>query len=225
MSIKRIIVFILCALMLYAGGFCVYYGFEEWKKENSRYVVMTDSDLPNLINGCKATASIYQQVMFMGTEVFQPEILNIPIGKPVEWHRYLVPLQYEKDASKHKYYIVCVSEPESIERMEQLSVILPQPEEGEPFVIKGVSKIMDLSVHNEIYSVISSRRLLVGVDGLLKNPTEAYYHNRIIDWVVYEQNASSAYITAFIAGGVLCVVGIGMAVLMIIKIYREKHWY
>lgn len=203
----------------------MYYGFEDWKKETSRYVTMTNSDLPNLKNGWKATASIYQQVMYIGTEVFQPEILNIPIGKPVEWHRYVVPLQYEEDASKHKYYVVCVSEPESIEKLEQLSVTLPKPEKGESFDIKGISKIMDQSTCEEVYSVISARHLLVGVDGLLKNPTEAYYRNRIIKWVVYEQNASSAYITAFIVGGVLCVVGIGIAVLMIIKIYREKHWY
>lgn len=225
MSIKKIFIFVLCGIMLYAGGFCLYYGFEDLERAGDRYVGMNESDLPNISHGGKATAQLYQQVGLIGTEKFQPEIFGIPMGKPTEWHFYLVPLNYEEDPEKHKYYIVCVSDPDSIATMESIWIGSPQPETGEPFVIKGVSKEMELGWKDKVLNVLMSRTYLVGIDGFFEHPLITYYRNRIIPWVVYEQNSVSEYISAFIVGGVLCVVAVGLAVLMIVRIRREKNWY
>ncbi len=220
---KRIIAFVLFALMIYAGGYFVIYGFNELKISNSYPLPLENVSSGTLHNGNVVCGKVYQQVAYLGEETIQAEILQVPVGKPIKRRFYLVPLKYEEKAEDLRYYTVCVSGEESIAQMEKRWIILPKPESGDGFEIKGVAREISVDMKSKVYGVLTSRTKLVGVDGLLRNPMPSYYYNRIIPWTVYERkNFGSEWVLVAVGAGLL-LVGIISAVILGIKIYRERY--
>ncbi len=125
---KRIIAFVLFALMIYAGVYFVVYGVNELAIENTYPFPLEMVSSDTLHNGSVISGKVYQQVHYLGKDTIRTEVLNIPIGKPIERRYYLVPLRYEKNIRDLRYYVVCVSGEESIARMEKLLVDMPKPE-------------------------------------------------------------------------------------------------
>lgn len=227
-AMKRIIAFVLFALMIYAGGFFVVYGFNELKMANSRPIPLNMLASDTLVNGQIVSGTVYQQVLFIKEDTIQPSVLNIPIGEPKERRFYLVPLKYEEKMEDTRYYVVCLSSPESIERMEELATSIPKPETGEGLEFFGVALEMAPDLRNDIFYELVSRGALVGITEITQNPTRTYYDNRIIRWTVFERTGVDTErnsIVTIVIGAVLILGGAVPAVILGIKIYREKHWY
>lgn len=214
--------------MIYAGGFFVVYGFDELGKANSRPLPLNMLASGSLNNSQVVSGTVYQQVMLIGEDTIQPNVLNIPIGEPKERRFYLVPLRYEKKAENMKYYTVCLSNPESIECMEELGTILPKPETGEGLELTGVALEMTPGMRSAVFNALCSRTALVGVTEITQNPTRTYYDNRIIPWTVFERTGFDSRLNSIITviiGAVLILGGGVPSVVLGIRIYREKHWY
>ncbi len=225
MTMKRIIAFVLFALMIYAGGFFIVYGSDELEKANSYPLPLDKVGTDTLQNGQMVAGTVYQQVERIETDAdtVRQEIFGIEFGKPIERRFYLVPLKYEKNAEDTKYYVICLSSPESIERMEKLGVALPEPESGSGLELKGAVREMTVGMRSEVYDILSTNFRLVGVDGLLRNPTRTYYENHILPWTVYERTSFDNALAALIIGIALVLGGAVPAVILGIKIYRERH--
>lgn len=219
------IVFVLCFVMAYGGVYCLVYGFDEADRHFGRQYNLNTSDLSEVKTGDKVKANVYQQVRYLGVETFTPEILNIPISKQVEWHCFLVPVKYEEDAEDLRYYVMCFKDEESVKRMKDLYAVLPKPETNEPYEFKGIAADMTAQMKGKAVAVLEESTRLVGVDGLLENPTEIYYINRVMEFTFYEKTGDSRYLSALIVGGILVVGAVTAAVLMCVRIYREKYQY
>ncbi|MGN0683326.1 MAG: hypothetical protein ACI4JY_06560 [Oscillospiraceae bacterium] len=221
---KRIVAFVLLALMIYAGGFFVVYGFRELEVANSRPLSLDMVGSETLRNGQTVEGVVYQQIRQLGEDTIQSEILGIPVGEPVKRRFYLVPLRYEKERKDIKYYAVCISGEKNIEEFERIKRNSPQMETGDGYRLKGVACEMTPGMKNTIYDVLSGSPYLVGVDGFLRNPLPQYYYNRILPWTVYERNELGSAWICVILGAVLFVGGVIPSVILGVKIYREKHW-
>lgn len=227
-AMKRIIAFVLFALMIYAGGFFVVYGFDELGKANSRPLSLNMLASGALNNSQVVSGTVYQQVMLIGEDTIRPNVLNIPIGEPKKRRFYLVPLKYEENAENIMYYTVCLSNPESIERMEKLGTLLPKPEKGEGLELTGVALEMTPDMRSDVFNALCSRTALVGVTEITQNPTRTYYENRILPWTVFERTGFDSGLNSIITviiGAVLILGGGIPSVILGIKIYREKHYY
>lgn len=223
MTMKKIIAFVLFALMIYAGGYFVVYGFNELGMANSRPLPLEMISSGAVHSGDVVAGKIYQQVKYLGDEIVQPEILNIPIGKTVKRRLYLVPLRYEKKAEDMRYYVVSLSDPASIEKMEAMAVTMPAPESGDGLEISGVAKDISNNEKTLAYMTLTTRTGLVGVDGLLRNPLAEYYYNRIIPYTVCERSGFDASWVAVAVGAALILAGIGLSILLGLKIRRERY--
>jgi len=220
---KRIIAFVLFALMIYAGGYFIVYGFSELKIANTYPFPLERVSSGTLHNGNMLRGKVFQQVACIGKDTIRPEILHVPVGKPIERRFYLVPLRYEEEEKNLRYYTVCVSGEESIAQMEKLSVLLPKPESGDGFEIKGVAQEITIDMKSQAYGVLSTRTQLVGVDGFLRNPMPNYYYERIIPWTVYERRNFGTEWVLIAVGAALFLGGIIPALILGIKIYRERY--
>ncbi len=209
--------------MIYAGGYFLAYGFKELKLANS-YPLPLDMISTNTIHsGDVLGGKVFQQVDCLKTETVQTDFLNIPVGKPTERRFYLVPLRYDKDAENIMYFVLCVNNPESIEKMEKLSVMLPAPESGDCLEFRGVVQNMTADTKTRAFYVLSRRTELVGVDGILRNPLPNYYYERIIPFIVYERQTFGAEWITVAIGAALLLGGIIPAVVLGIKIHRERY--
>lgn len=223
MPMKRIIAFVIFALMIYAGGFFVACGLDGLETANSYPIYLDKIDSDPLQSGQRVTGTVYQQVKCIDTDIVRQEAFGIEFGKPVERRFYLVPLKYEEKAENMKYYVVCLSTPESIEQMEKLGVLLPQPESGDGLEFMGVAYEMSPDMRKKVYGVLTTRVSLVGVDGFLRNPLADYYYARIIPWTVYERRNYGTEWAAIAVGAALIIGGIVPSVLLGLKIHRERY--
>lgn len=223
MTMKRIIAFVMFALMIYAGGFFVVSGFDGLETAYSYPIYLDKISSDPLQSGQRVTGTVYQHVKCFDTDVVRQEAFGIEFGKPVERRYYLVPLKYEENAENLKYYVVCLSTPESIEQMEKLGVLLPQPESGDGLEFEGAAYEMSADMRSDVYRVLINRTRLVGVDGLLRNPMPNYYYSRIIPWTVYERRNYGTEWAAIAVGAALIIGGIVPSVLLGLKIRRERY--
>ena len=221
---KRIVAFVLLALMIYAGGFFVVYGFRELEIANSRPLSLDMVGSVTLRNGQIVEGTVYQQIRQLGEDTIQSEILGVPVGEPVKRRFYLVPLRYEKERKDIKYYAVCISGEKNIEEFEKIAENSPQKETGDGYELKGVACEMTPGMKNTIYDVLLDYPYLVGVDGFLNNPLPDYYYNRILPWTVFERNDVGSALICVILGAMLLVGGIIPSVILGVNVYREKHW-
>ncbi len=220
---KRIIAFVLFALMIYAGGYFAAFGLNELTVASSYPVSLDNVGSDTLHNKDMVSGTVYQQVKCLGTETVRQEVFGIEYGKPIEQRFYLVPYKYEKKAENTKYYVVCLSNPESIEQMENLGVLMPKPESGDGVEVNGIVFEITPEMRTKAYGALVSNPELVGADGFLRNPTRTYYENHILSWTVYERTSFDLAWITFIIGIALLLGGIIPTVILGIKIYRERH--
>ncbi len=223
MTMKRIIAFVLFALIIYAGGFFVVYGINELSLANSYPAALNYVGTDMLHNKDMVSGTVYQQVKCIGTETVRQEAFGIEYGKPMEQRFYLVPYKYEKKAADTKYYVVCLSSPESIEQMEKLEVYLPRPESGDGVEVTGVAYEITPETKTQAYGALLGRPRLVGVEDVNRNPTRTYYENHILPWVIYERTSFDSALVTLIVGIALVLGGVIPAVILGIKIYRERY--
>lgn len=222
-AMKKIIAFVLFALMIYAGVYLVVYGFKELAIVNSYPLPLDMVSSGTIHNDTVLGGKVTQQVKCLKEDIIRTEIFSIPIGKPIKRRFYLVPVRYEENAKDLRYYTVCVSGEESIAQMDKLWVMFPEPESGGGFEIKGVAEGITSDIKSRAYSVLTSRTQLVGVDGFLRNPMPNYYYDRIVPFIVYERRTFGTEWISVAIGAALILGGIISAVFLGIKIHRERY--
>lgn len=212
---KRIIAFVLLGLMIYAGGFALYFGIYDMLKYNDTTVYNFNSmNTGNfragiLVEGHTSYLRKYELDMYSPgdstQEIFteQPRILGIPVGKQKHMKRYLMEVGYAEKHADKQFCIIMFPE-EDIERVDAALL-----REGEPVEFSGIVK--DSSMINA-----KNNNLFI------KNP-----NSDIIPYIIYvtDDTARYEYIPAVIVGAVLILFGGGGAYLLFRRIKSEKEGY
>ena len=130
-TMKRIIAFVLLGLLIYAGGFVIYYAAIDLKINNS---VPTDleSIRPNSVHtGLVAEGNVYQVLDVVYTDKHQPKLLGIPFGEAKVRYFYALPF-----GASDKFMLISASEQEDIEALERLKTDIPRERGTDDPVLK-----------------------------------------------------------------------------------------
>lgn len=206
---KRIIAFVLLGLLIYAGGFVIVYSLREIN-------VITSVPQPitgNLRDGGTAEGKIRKTIAKLGTKTYQETLLGLPIGEKITQYYYIIPVS---DSETPNYMLLAVSDPADIEAVGNLP-------SGE-FKFTGISVSMDREWKNKLIEYLKENPKLTGME---TNPytDEIAANNRITPYIIKVCEIGNPDYTPIWVGLAMCVVGIGLAALLALKIFREKSGY
>lgn len=220
---KRIIAFVFLGLLIYAGVFVIYYSYEDLKIS-----AFTPTDISNLTpegfyTGLAVGGSVYQVLDEIRTETVQSKIVGIPVGEPIKQHYYVLPLK-----TQYKYMLIAVSDERDLEIIEQIKTKTPKERDPDAPALEfiGVAGEIPPLDRIEIKSYLLAHLDLIGIgDDVFVRPIETLVTNHIVPYTIYVKHPSKADYVPLIIGIAMCVVGIGLTVLLILRIKREKEYY
>lgn len=220
---KRIIAFVLLGLLIYAGGFVIYYSAIDLKINNSVPVNLAYISPNDIHTGLVAEGSVYQIIDEVYTDSHQPKMFGIPFGEEIVQHFYALPL-----GASDKYMLISASEKEDIEALEKLKTKEPK-ERGEDDPALEVFGIMEETapLKNKIFKdfFLYDHPKLIGYSEYAPYRTETVADSHVVPYTLYIKHPRGTdYIPLYIGIG-MCVVGIGLAVLLILKIKGERESY
>ncbi len=220
---KRVIAFVFLGLLIYAGGFVIYYSYTDLKIN-----VTVPTDISNITpegvhTGLVVDGSVYQVLDEIRTETVQPKLFGIPVGKEIEQHYYVLPL-----GTSQMYMLIAVSDERDLEMIERIKTTDPKERDPEApaLEIVGVAEEIPPLDQTELRSYLMSRLDLIGIDdAAFVRPNETLVVNHIVPYTIFVKHPSGADYVPLIVGISMCVVGIGLTVLLIVRIKREKEYY
>ncbi len=240
---KRIIAFVFLGLLIYAGGFVIYYSYTDLKIN-----VTVPTDISNIAPGGVHTGlvvggSVYQVLDEIYTETVQPRLFGIPVGEEIEQHYYVLPL-----GTSQMYMLIAVSDKRDLEMIERIKTSDPKERDPEAPVLEiigvaeeipPVGKLSSLNAE-EIPSAgkpsslnqallryyLMSRLDLIGIgNDVFVRPNETLVSGHIVPYTIYVKHPGGADYVPLIVGIATCVVGLGLTALLIVRIQREKEYY
>lgn len=220
---KRIIAFVFLGLLIYAGGFVIYYSFADLKMNTTVPTDISTITPEGFYTGLVVDGSVYQVLDEIRTETVQPKLLGIPVGKAVKQHYYVLPF-----GTSQKYMLLAVSDERDLEIIERIKT--KNPKERDPkapaLEIFGVVGEIPPLDQTELKYYLMAHLDLIGIgDDVFVRPIETLVANHVVPYTIYVKHPGSADYVPLIIGIAMCVVGIGLAALLIIRIKREKEYY
>ncbi len=226
---KRIIAFVFLGLLIYAGGFVIYYSYTDLKIN-----VTVPTDISNIApegvyTGLVVGGSVYQVLDEIYTETVQPKLFGIPVGEEIEQHYYVLPL-----GTSQMYMLIAVSDKRDLEMIERIKTTDPKerdPEAPSLEIIGVTEEIPPVGKPRSLNQVLlryylMSRLDLIGIgNDVFVRPNETLVSGHIVPYTIYVKHPSGADYVPLIVGIAMCVVGIGLAALLIVRIERKKEYY
>lgn len=227
-DMKRIIAFVLLGLLVYAGGFVIYYAAVDLKINNDIPVYLDNIGSDNIHTGLVAEGSVYQVIEEVYTVKYQSRLFGVPIGKEITQHFYALPLG---DSDNYKFMLIAASEQEDVEALERLKTNKPR-ERGNDDPALHVYGVMEETPANDAKKLkdllLYEHPKLIGYDDLAPYRLESVANNHVIPYTFYikhiENGSGADYIPLYIGIG-MCAAGIGLAVLLILRIKDERQGY
>lgn len=222
-TMKRIIAFVLLGLLIYAGGFVIYYAAIDLKINNSVPADL-ESIRPNSVHtGLVAEGNVYQVLDEVYTDEHQPKLLGIPFGEAKVQHFYALPF-----GESDKFMLISASEQEDIEALERLKTDIPRIRGIDDPVLKvyGIMEEtapLDAKLFKD-FLIIRYPELL-GYSEYDFYRTEIAANNHVVPYTLYIKHPSGTDYIPLIVGIAMCAVGAGLAVLIILKIKSEREGY
>lgn len=219
---KRIIAYTFLGLLIYAGGFLIYYAAVDLRINTAVAKDLTHLDTGNLRAWTVVEGSVHQVMKEFKTETTQPTLFGFPYGKPIEKHYYLLPM-----GETRIFMLLLASDEHDLEIIEQLKTDMPHERaEGDATLeIRGVVEEMSLTMFQDLkYYLMKYNDLLGARTGLM--PTDEVETSRhIIPYVIQIRHTHGNEHIPLIIGIAMCLVGIGLAVLLTVKIKLDKDSY
>lgn len=223
---KRIIAFVLLGLLIYAGAFVIYYAAVDLEINSAAPAYLDNVNPGNFHTGLVVEGEIYQVMDEIKTKTVQPRLFGIPFGKAITQHYYVLPLY-----SSQMFTLIVVSEEEDVEALEQM--IVREPHEREPndpvLKITGIAEELPLiGVLSDLKTYLLGHPELIGYDDpdvIFARPLEPAADNHTVPYAIYVKHPTGKDYVSLIVGIAMCVVGVALAVLLIIRIKSEKEGY
>lgn len=219
---KRIIAFVLLGLLVYAGGFVIYYSASELKINSSAPADLNNVHPDNFYNGLVVDGEIYQVMEKINEKTTRPRLFGAPFGKATTQHFYILPL-----TKSDKFMLIAASDENDIQALENMLVREPrQRAVNDPVLnIIGVVEEVPFLEKNNLIAYLIEHPKLIGYNEVYMHPSEAAASNHIVPYIVYIKHPTGADYAPLIIGAAMCVVGIGLAVLLGLRIKSEKEGY
>lgn len=218
---KRIIAFVLLGLLIYAGGYVIYYASVDFRINTTVAKDLFSMDYSNMHTWNVVEGKVYQVINKFKTETTQPTLFGFPYGKPIEQHYYIMPIN-----DTRMFLLLTANDEHDIEILEQLKTNTPHKfAEGDlALEIRGVAEKMPLIMFTNLKMYIINNDLVESRKGLLP-VTEAEAAGHIIPYIIHVRHTSGNEHIPLIIGITMCLVGIGLAVLLFLKIKSEREGY
>ncbi len=205
---KRIIAFVFLGLLIYAGGFVTVYGAMELSAEQGIPHTLSE----NINSGFIIEDTLSSVAGKLGTEEVRSSFLGVEFGDAVIRHYYVIPV-----GEKPNYMLIAVTDPDDVAAIEKVN-------SGGEFAFTGRTVEMDNKAREKMIAFFVNNPHLV--DGENKVYTiKIIALNRTIPYIIEVRNNGDSDYTAIIAGAAMLVVGIGLAVMLIVRIVRERSGY
>lgn len=123
MSIKRILAFVLLAILVYGGCYIAVFGVRQYFQYSGAertYNNLPHGQYQNLLNVKGSIDSTKKVTQLIFTEPVRKEILGFPIGKQLERKYYILLLNPSEDKEFSRYCVIAATEPEDIKQLEAL---------------------------------------------------------------------------------------------------------
>ncbi|MDE7229375.1 MAG: hypothetical protein K2N56_02740 [Oscillospiraceae bacterium] len=219
---KRIIAFVLLGLLIYAGAYIIYYAASEMKIKNAVPIDINNINSGNVHTWTIVEGSIYQVMKEYKTEKTQPKMFGVPYGEPIEKHYYILPL-----GTSYMYIMLEASDEQDLEIIEQMRVVSPREyvSGGITLDVRCVAERMPKKDFDEVKTVFMKDTTLLGERPLVDYISEPDVTHHIIPYVLHIRHPQGDEHIPLAIGIAVCVVGVGLTVLLILRIKGEREGY
>lgn len=205
---KRIIAFVFLGLLIYAGVFVIVYGARDIAVNTSTPVPMSGV----FHNGEMVRGTVGRYIGVLDSRKIQDKLLGIPIGEPITQNLYIITTG---NPEKPNYMLLAVSG-DDIADAEKMP--------GEQFSFTGLVVDMDVMTMGDLAAFLVNYPKLIDAENAVYT-SEIIAHNRITPYVITVCEPGNPDYTSLIIGIAMCAVGLGLAALLALKIFRERSGY
>ena len=223
MSIRKIIVFVLLALLTYVGGHTAFFGFKQYAIYSGAERDMDNMSVNELQPKLIVTGHTQTVTKKLFVEQVQNNILGVPLGFGKERCYYAMPLGYQENPENQKYCVIAATDPDDIEQIEKLMKNSPQPNDpnAPSFEFRGV--ITDMS--DMVFQLF--REYLWNIyDTEFNIYSHKNVSNNLVQYmIILSRDTAEKYLVLIIAGSVCAVVCAVLIVIIAVRTYKKKHYY
>lgn len=219
MSIKRILAFVLLAILVYCGGYVGVYGvrnYFQYSGAERNYNTLQPGEYQDLLNVNGSLDGTKRVTHFIFTENVRREILGIPIGKQLQRKYYILLLNPAEDKEQHRYCVIASTDPDDIKQLDALESGVATDLE-----FRGIMHDMPLAIHD----IVTER-----LQEIYDTDFNIYNHKKvekyIVPYTIYIMHGEDdGLLVPIIAGGAAALIGAAGFVLLAVNTYRKNHRY
>lgn len=217
MSIKRILAFVLLAILVYGGCYIAVFGVRQYFQYSGAertYNNLPHGQYQNLLNVKGSIDGTKKVTQLIFTEPVRKEILGFPIGKQLERKYYILLLNPSEDKEFSRYCVIAATEPEDIKQLEAL-----KDGGSAEYEFRGLICDMPYTIH----SILTDR-----LQEIYDTDFNIYIHKKvekyIVPYTIYIKNGEDDnLLLPTIAGAAAALIGAAALVLLAINTYRRSH--
>lgn len=226
---RRIIFIVLFAFIAYAGCYILVYGVRLYNEEAAGAYRNFNTLPPSEYgNGVKLKGEIRTLLGELGEDTVTAKILGAPIGASVTRRYYILPIGYEEDTRDQKYCLIAFTNDEDAAIADSLCVRAPgDTAAGSGVEFSGRAKDMGAYWRQELRQCIIEDDKLsgLGVAAPLVRSAEVYDRHIVPYTIFVHRESDDNFPLIFSVGGALAAVGLCGVVLILARVYQEKHGY
>lgn len=232
---KYIVAFVLLGLAAYAGVFILYTGIRDTLSYKRSPVTLSSITYEDFVDGMALSAKVDRQFGTPGfTNTVRQKFFGTEVGEAAVQHFYLIPAGKITDPTIQRYMLICVTDEEDIEAIENLySERLYSVGSGAAFECRGVLKEAPPEfIERCVNYIIWKPRLLKDPEYLdmlgddsLSAPQQVEGYNAMSKYVFYVQHNDGKHALLIIIGSAVTVVSGGLIALVAVKKHRENSGY
>lgn len=219
MSIKRILAFVLLAVLVYGGGYVAIYGtrqYFQYSGAERAYNGLPTGQYQNMLNVTGSIDGTKRVTQLIFTEPVRKEVLGIPIGKQLERKYYILLLNPSEDKAQSKYCVIAATDPDDIKQLEAL-----KNGTSSEFEFRGLMSDMPFTIHQ-----VLTKRL----QEIYDTDFNIYVHKKvekyIVPYTIYVKHGEDDdLLLPIIAGGAAALIGAAAIVLLAVNTYQNNHRY
>ena len=231
MSIGKVLVFVLLALLAYVGVYMMIYGAERYMLYSGterNYNLMSGSELqPNL----NVKGDIETVIYLLHTETVSSDILGFPMGSVTRYY-YVLPIGYQNNSDKQQYCTIAVSDPDDVAAVERLMKNTPVPLDPDAprFEFRGMALDMPTEVYQKFKAYLESKYtnndIGVGEFNMHDIIFGANVDYNLVPYTIFVKGKNDDnFMLPIGIGGACAILGIGLFILLAVRTYRKKHKY
>lgn len=219
MSIKRILAFVLLAILVYGGCYVAVFGtrqYFQYSGAERTYNNMPSGQYQDMLNVSGSIDGTKKVTQLIFTEPVRREVLGFPIGRQLVRKYYILLLNPSEDKERSRYCVIAATDPDDIKQLDAL-----KDGGSADFEFRGIIHDMPLTIHK-----ILTERL----QEIYDTDFNIYVHKKvekyIVPYTIYIKNGEDDnLLLPIIAGGAAALIGAAAIVLLAINTYRRNHRY